>query len=196
MTDPTGVVLYADDVDITEDFRDGFVGSLRVDTPDKTHFAAERAERIGGEQTVFYNGVYTACEPCMDHPEKAAAVAGQVGQDRSSTTRKRKSSSTTRRFEFFGAPLAWVPYFSIADPSVKRKTGLLAPTFSYSDVLGWSATTPYFINLAPSYDVTLTPTYYSNQGFMGEVEWRQRLASGQYIAARWRASTRMTRRTS
>ncbi len=179
MTDPTGVVLYADDVDITEDFRDGFVNSLRVDTPDKTHFAAERAERIGGEQTVFYNGVYTACEPCLDHPERPPLW--QVKSTKMIVDHQEKEIHFyNASLEFFGAPMAWVPYFSIADPSVKRKTGLLAPTFSYSDVLGWSATTPYFINLAPSYDVTLTPTYYSNQGFMGEVEWRQRLASGQY----------------
>ena len=83
-------------------------------------------------------------------------------------------------FEFFGVPLAWIPYFTTADPSVKRKTGFLAPLFGNSDTLGWSVTTPYFIALAPSYDVTLTPTYYEKQGFMGEAEWRQRLRNGQY----------------
>ena len=33
---------------------------------------------------------------------------------------------------------------------------------------------PYFINLAPNYDLTLTPTYFSKQGLFGDVEWRQR----------------------
>ena len=47
LVDPTGIAVYADDLDITDDFRDGFVQSLRVDTPDKTHFAAESAERDG-----------------------------------------------------------------------------------------------------------------------------------------------------
>ena len=39
---------------------------------------------------------------------------------------------------------------------------------------------PYFINLAPSYDLTLIPTYLSKQGLLGEVDWRQRLSNGQY----------------
>lgn len=179
MTDPTGVVLYADEIDITDDFRDGFVGSLRVDTPDDTHFAAARAERIQGEQTVFYNGVYTACEPCKENPEKPplwqVKSAKIVVDDKEKEIHFHNAS-----FEFFGVPMAWIPYFTTADPSIKRKTGLLAPDFGYSDMLGYSVSAPYFINLAPSYDITLTPTYYSNQGFLGEVEWRQRLRNGQY----------------
>ncbi|MCB1495899.1 MAG: LPS-assembly protein LptD [Bauldia sp.] len=179
MTDPSGVVVYAEVIDITDDFRDGFVGSLRVDTPDQTHFAAERAERVSGEQTVFYNGVYTACEPCKEHPEKPPLW--QVKSAKIIVNDKEKEIEFhNATFEFFGLPLAWIPYFTTADPSVKRKTGFLAPVIGVSDTLGWSAATPYFIALAPSYDVTLTPKYYQYQGFLGEVEWRQRLRSGQY----------------
>ena len=31
------------------------------------------------------------------------------------------------RLEFFGQPMAWLPYFSAPDPTVKRKTGVLVP---------------------------------------------------------------------
>ena len=41
-------VTYADRFDLTDDFKNGFVDSLRVDTADKTHFSAARAERSGG----------------------------------------------------------------------------------------------------------------------------------------------------
>ena len=179
MTDPSGIVFYAEEIDITDDFREGFVGSLRVDTPEDTYFAAESAERIEGNQTVFYNGVYTACEPCKDRPEKPpfwqVKSAKIVVNDEEKTVEFHNAS-----FEFFGMPMAWVPYFEVADPTVRRKTGFLAPEFGNSDNLGWSVSTPYFIALAPSYDITLTPTYYTKQGFMGEIEWRQRLRSGQY----------------
>ena len=37
-----------DDIDITDDFADGFVNALRVETVDKAYFAAESAERKGG----------------------------------------------------------------------------------------------------------------------------------------------------
>ncbi len=179
MTDPSGMVIYADDIDITQDFRDGFVASLRVETPDKTYFAAERAERAAGETTTFVNGVYTACEPCEEKPDRPPLW--QVKAKRIIVDDKEKMVYFhDASFEFLGVPLAWVPKLSIADPSVKRKSGFLAPSFGYSDDVGWSIATPYFIALAPNYDVTLTPVYYTEQGFLGDVEWRQRLAHGQF----------------
>jgi LPS-assembly protein len=179
LIDPSGVVAYAEDLDITEDFRDGFVQSLRVDTPDQTHFAAESAERTDGERTVFINGVYTACEPCKDNPAKPPLW--QVKATKIVVDQKTKTIAFHNAvFEFGGIPVAWIPYFTTADPSVKRKTGFLAPTVGYSNALGWSVTTPYYIALAPNYDVTLTPTYFSEQGFLGEAEYRQRFANGQF----------------
>lgn len=179
LTDPSGLVVYANDIDITEDFRDGFVDSLRVETPEQTYFAAERAEREQGERTVFINGVYTACEPCEEKPEKPPLW--QVKAKRIIADDKEKMIYFhNASFEFFGLPIAWVPYFEVADPSVKRKTGFLAPIFGYSESVGFFVGTPYFIALAPNYDVTLTPVYYSEQGFLGDVEWRQRLAHGQF----------------
>ncbi len=179
LTDPSGMAIYANDIDITEDFRDGFVASLRVETPDKTYFAAERADRTGGEQTVFVNGVYTACEPCEEKPDKPPLW--QVKAKRIIVDDKEKMIYFhNASFEFYGVPIAWVPYFTAADPSVKRKTGFLAPLFGFEDDVGWSIATPYFIALAPNYDVTLTPVYYTEQGFLGDVEWRQRFSSGQF----------------
>jgi LPS-assembly protein len=179
MTDPSGMVIYANDIDITQDFRDGFVDSLRVETPENTYFAAERAERTGGETTTFVNGVYTACEPCEEKPDKPPLWQIKAKRIVVDDTEKMVYFQDAS-FEFMGLPLAWVPKFSIADPSVKRKTGFLAPAIGYSEDVGWSFATPYFIALAPNYDVTLTPAYYTEQGFLGAVEWRQRLRHGQF----------------
>ena len=70
LTDPTGASYYSEYIDITDDFRDGFVQSLRVDTAQHTYFAASKAERSAGETTTFVGGVYTACAPCKEHPER------------------------------------------------------------------------------------------------------------------------------
>ena len=75
IVEPNGSRIFAEEIDITDDFQDGFVQSLQVETADNTRFAAESAERRDGEIAVFNNGVYTACEPCKDQPEKAAALA-------------------------------------------------------------------------------------------------------------------------
>ena len=69
------------------------------------------------------------------------------------------------RLEFFGVPLAYMPYFSAPDPTVKRKTGFLMPTFGIELASTASRVTiPYYWALAPNYDVTLTPTITTQAG--------------------------------
>ena len=70
LTDEEGKITYGQIMDLSDDYRDGFVDSLRLDTPDQTRMAAVRAERSKGNYTVFHNGVYTACLPCKDDPKK------------------------------------------------------------------------------------------------------------------------------
>ncbi len=70
LTEDSGNVTYGEVMDLTDDYRDGFVDSLRLDTPDQTRMAATRADRTSGNYTVFHDGVYTACKPCADNPKK------------------------------------------------------------------------------------------------------------------------------
>src|SRR5262249_45176902 len=70
LTDADGKISYGEVIDLSDDYRDGFVDSLRVETPDQTRIAAARAERSEGNFTVFQSGVYTACEPCKEDPRK------------------------------------------------------------------------------------------------------------------------------
>ena len=70
LTEPDGKITYGEILELSDDYRDGFVDSLRLDAADQTRFAAARAERSAGNFTVFQSGVYTACEPCKDAPKK------------------------------------------------------------------------------------------------------------------------------
>jgi LPS-assembly protein len=76
--------------------------------------------------------------------------------------------------------VGYVPYFWSPDPSVKRKSGFLAPTASSSTDLGFTYQQPYYYALAPSYDFTFSPTVTSKQGVLYQGEWRQKLANGAY----------------
>lgn len=176
---PNGSHIFAEQIDVTDDFKDGFVSSLHMEGADNTRFAAESAERRDGEIAIFNNGVYTACEPCRDQPEKPPLWqirANRVIID----NRTRMVEYEGASFELWGHPIAYLPRFSHADPSIKRKTGFLVPRLSYSETMGFGIKNSFFWAMAPNYDVTLSETYYSNQGFLSEVEWRHRLASGTY----------------
>lgn len=179
IVDRDGTKFYAEEIDITDDFGEGFVNSLQVVTTDKTYFGAESAERKGGVLTIFNNGVYTACEPCRDNPDKAPIW--RIKSKRIKWNGKTKMIRFEQpRFELFGMPIAFAPAFEIPDPSVKRKSGFLLPGIAYKSKLGFGGSIPYYFALSPTYDLTVTANGYSKQGFLGEAEWRQRFNNGQY----------------
>ena len=176
---PDGNRVYADSADITDDFADGFIRALRIETPDNTRFAATGAVRERGQVTTFEQGVYTACEACKEHPERAPlwqVKARKIVWDQKEKVVRYYGA----KFEFFGAPIAYFPYFQSADPTVKRKSGFLVPSFISSDERGYGLRVPYFFALSDSYDATVAGTYYTKQGFLGEVEFRQATGNGFY----------------
>jgi LPS-assembly protein len=186
MTETTGAVVTADRFELTDDFKNGFIESMRLTQTVKdrgvlvtTRFSAPRAERIEGETTVFEKGTYTACEPCREHPERPP-----LWQVRSARIIHNNTEKTIyyedSTLEFAGVPVAYIPYFWSPDPTVKRRTGFLSPRFFSSTGLGKGLSVPFFWDLAPNYDLTLTPTYMTRQGFLGQVEWRHRLMTGSY----------------
>ncbi|MGC2717748.1 MAG: LPS-assembly protein LptD, partial [Pseudolabrys sp.] len=179
LTEQDGKVTYGEIMDLSDDYRDGFVDSLRLDAPDQTRMAATRAERSSGNYTVFHNGVYTACAPCKDDPKKPPlwqVKAARIIHDQG----EKMMYFEDARLEFFGQPLAWLPYFSAPDPTVKRKTGVLVPVASSSSVYGAALDVPYYWALAPDYDATFAPMITTKQGPLLEGEFRQRLMSGAY----------------
>ena len=179
MTDEHGDVVYGSRFDLSDNFRDGFIESVQVLTSDKTRFTSPRVERSNGDVTVLQKGAYTACEPCKDHPDRPPfwqVRAVRVIENQENHTIYFEDAQML----VWGVPVFYMPYFSAPDATVNKQTGILAPQFVSGSNLGYGVSIPYFINLAPSYDLTLTPTYLSKQGLYGEVDWRQRLSNGVY----------------
>lgn len=186
LTEASGDVVTGAKMELTDDFRNGFIDALRVQQnvelngqTVRTRFSAPRAERIEGDSTSFEYGTYTACEPCKNNPETPPLWqirATKIVHNNETHTVAFEEST----LEIGGIPIAYLPYFETADPTVKRKTGFLTPRFLTSTALGSGLATPFFVNLAPNYDLTLSPAFLSNQGVLGQAEFRHRLESGSY----------------
>ncbi|MCY0094499.1 LPS-assembly protein LptD [Hoeflea sp. J2-29] len=178
MVEPTGNRIYADDLDVTDDFADGFLNALRIETTDNTRIAAESAERSSSTQTTFNNGVYTACEACEKNPERAPfwqVKAKRIIQNGETKTIQLRHAT----FELFGMPIAYLPYLEVPDSSAKRKTGFLAPSYISADNLGNGVTVPFYVAISPYMEATISTTYYSKQGFLGQAEFRRNFADGE-----------------
>ncbi len=178
--DSTGNLVSAPYAVLVDKFREGFLRSVSVVFTNNAKLAGVSAERYDGNITILNKAVYSPCKTCAEHPEKAPLwqiKAVRVTHDEAKKTIYYKDA----RFEFFGAPIAYLPFFSHPDPSVKRRSGFITPNASYARHYGAGVTVPYFFNLAPNYDVTFSPTLTSRQGPLGQVEWRHRTRTGSYF---------------
>jgi LPS-assembly protein len=179
LTDEHGNVTYSSRLELSDDFANGFADAVQVLTTDKSRLSSPRIERANDAVTVLHNGVYTACEPCKAHPESPPlwqVRAKEITEDQNTHTIYFRDAY----FDAFGFPVAYIPYFSAADPTVTRKSGFLTPSFTSASYLGLGVTTPYFFALAPNYDLTLSPSFYTMQGPFLDAEWRQRTENGAY----------------
>ena len=72
---------------------------------------------------------------------------------------------------FKSVPLLYWPYitFPLSD---QRKSGLLAPVFGNDNTNGFFFSVPYYWNLAPDYDLTITPRYLAKRGLQWQTEGR------------------------
>jgi LPS-assembly protein len=67
------------------------------------------------------------------------------------------------RLKFKGIPLLAAPYFSFPVDD-RRKSGFLAPQIAERDRTGLDLTVPYYLNLAPNYDLLLEPRLMEERG--------------------------------
>ena len=75
------------------------------------------------------------------------------------------------QLEFFDFPVFYSPYanFSFND---ERKSGFLVPSIGSTSRSGFEASTPYYFNLSPDTDATVTPRYFGKRGAQLATEYR------------------------
>lgn len=176
LKDANGNIIRADNYTLTDDFRDGFVQSLSVVTSDESRITAERGERREGNVTEFAEATFTACKSEGNVPPLWCIGAKRIVHDQANAT----ISYQDAEVKFYGITVGYLPYFEHPDPSVKRKSGFLAPSYGNSNDLGVFVEIPYYFALSPNYDFTFHPRYMTEQGVLWQGDWRQKLSNGEY----------------
>nr|WP_232231979.1 LPS-assembly protein LptD [Burkholderia sp. WSM2230] len=151
---------------------------MRVDssegfmTAPKYHFnvtggsgSAERVDLLDNERSVFTKGTYTACA-CADNPAwyiKGSEFDFDTGAD--------EGVAYNSVLFFQGLPVFASPWLSFP-LSGERRSGILPPTFSLSSTNGFELSVPYYFNIAPNRDLTLTPRLISKRGVQLQTAFR------------------------
>jgi len=178
LLDPSGDVSFAEHMEISGDFKNGIVRDIRVILSDSSRIAANGARRID-EDVDFRKAVYSPCNLCADDPTKAPLwqlKAVKVFHDKSQQTIEYSDAW----LEVAGYPVFYTPYLSHPDPTVKRKSGFLVPSIGGSSALGTTTKTPYFWNISPQNDMTITPAFYGDATGGVSAEYRHLFRDGEF----------------
>jgi len=129
--------------------------------PSRPARGAADAIRIGLDGKVSLSDVWFSTCP----ETKAGALPDWriKASDITLDTVTRNGSGRNASIEFLGVPILYLPYlsFPLGD---QRKSGFLFPNLGYNTRGGIEMSVPYYLNLAPNYDLTLRPTLYGRRG--------------------------------
>lgn len=125
---------------------------------------AKQGHMLDAEHTRYSMATYSTCDVghhVWEFRAKSISIdkASGVGVARDATMR------------IGNVPFLYLPYFTFPTDD-RRKSGFLYPTIGNTSRSGFEVSTPYYLNLAPNYDATLDPRYYSDRGALLAGEFR------------------------
>ncbi len=133
--------------------------------------AADSMNFEGPEKERLFGASYTTCKV---GEEDWFLRVSELSLDRASNI----GTGYNGRIVFKGVPILYVPYMNFPLNN-ERKSGLLAPTFGSSSNSGLELAVPFYWNIAPNHDATITPKIFSKRGV--QVSTEARYLGEQYI---------------
>jgi len=173
-----GEVIFANYFELTQGLKEGVALNFRLLMTDKSRFAAAGARREGGYLTEMVNGVFSPCNLCKNNPEQPPLwqiKAARIIHDEDT----HDITDEDAVMEMWGIPVAYTPYFSYPDPTVKRRSGFLPATYGENTYLGYLAKVPYFWAIDPDKDLTFAPILMTKTNPVLNGEYRERWGNAQ-----------------
>lgn len=125
---------------------------------------AERIHFEGENQFRIENGTYSTCKPDqLDWYARSSNINLDYDENR--------GQSRHTAVYFKDIPFIYTPYLDFPLNN-QRKSGILAPSFGSSTRTGFDFSIPYYWNIAPNYDATLTPRVMAKRGLQLGTELR------------------------
>lgn len=179
LVDAQGNAFYADAATLSQELSQGILSGIRARFRDTGRLVARYAERHNDQKTTFHEVDYTPCHRCKQdskRPPLWSATAQEIVHDQ----QKHMISYRDVKLKVLGVPVLYSPFMSHPDNTVKRKSGWLAPTSAFSKNLGFYAAAPYYWDIAPNRDLTLTPHISTKLGVVLGADYRHRACKGTY----------------
>lgn len=177
VTNPQGDTAYGDRIELTDSLKDGAIENMLVVLEQGGRIAAQRGTRSDNGVVNVEYAAYTPCAVvdagnCPKEPSwKITAV--RVVYDPA----RQRISYKGARVALFGIASLPLPVFSHSVGS-DNASGLLAPELRYDAVNGLEIVQPYYFDLAPNRDLTVTPHLFTGALPMLQAEYRHLTSNG------------------
>jgi LPS-assembly protein len=122
---------------------------------------AQRIDFVDDQRLVARDATFSTCERTDEKTWEPAWVLSGTSFKFDRETDTGEATGAVLRFK--NVPILAFPTVSFP-LSDKRKSGLLSPTFNLDSTSGFEVSQPYYFNLAPNRDATLTTTVMSKRG--------------------------------
>ncbi len=120
------------------------------------------------EYTTITKGVFTTCKKNDDCPPWQLS-AKEIKHDK----KNKRINYKNAWLKIYDRPVFYFPKFFHPDPSVKRQSGFLMPTFADSTNTGTSLQVPYYLVAGPNADFTFTPRFFYDDKLLLQTEYRE-----------------------
>ena len=177
LLEPDGQVLFAESAEMTRDMQEGVLRGMAALLAENGRLAANGARRTAGEINDLSRVVYSVCNLCKTDPTKPPLwqiEASSAVQD----LEHKRIEFYNATMQMFGYPVAWFPFMSQPDPSVKRQSGLLVPWLGSTSGLGVFVSQPYYWVIDDQSDATFAPMLTTKAGPYLDAEYRRRFNDG------------------
>ena len=141
---------------------EGFMDDMRYQFyQNGSHGEAARAEFADETHSTMFQTTYTTCrrDAMADWTPAWVIRAAQLHIDNEEDI----ATAQSAYLEFKGVPILPIP--PVGFPlTEKRKSGFLPPTLGLDNANGMEVTTPYYWDIAPNRDATISPTMMASRG--------------------------------
>ncbi len=154
-----------------------FLGSdLFIDFEDSLFGNNENDPRLKGNsvisetnETIVYKGNFTTCKQDNEKCPPWNIYADKVVHKK----KEQKIEYKNAWLKIYDTPVLYFPYFFHPDPTVKRQSGFLMPSFQNSNNSGTSIQIPYYKVISQSKDLTFRPRIFFDNEILLQTEYRQ-----------------------
>ena len=177
LTNDAGQRIKLNELSLSKKQSDVAANDIELWLGSHVYIKADSVKR-DGDETVAKHADFTACDGCDAYGNAWDIHARTIIHD----AEEKMIYFHNASFWVYdnNLPILWLPYYEMPDPSVKYKTGFLAPSFNSTNGMGNQINIPFYINISDRHDITTTLSYLTNENPLFQMEHRLNLTHSEF----------------